>query len=219
MTPDSESWNCEIAFSLSSLPSSHSSSTLSLSVLSHSCCPSRRPSPLSRPVIRARPHFAQPFFPSLLFPHRTMWPFSSPSSSVGSPRPTTEMNDKESEEKRLLRKVDCLLMPLLTISFGLQYYDKVRLLSLYSLSLLTTTLSRGESFPRKTQLFRNPPPFDSLLWTDPYFPRYQAVLGSASIFGIIKDLGLSTSSIDQTTGKTVVSTLRYSTANSAFYWG
>lgn len=54
---------------------------------------------------------------------------------------------------------------ILTISFGIQYYDK-------------------------------------------------AVLGSASIFGIIKDLGLSTTSAEG-----VVSTLRYSTANSAFYWG
>ncbi|KAI5477384.1 hypothetical protein MNV49_006451 [Pseudohyphozyma bogoriensis] len=67
-------------------------------------------------------------------------------------------------ERALLWKVDCLLMPLLTVSFGLQYYDK-------------------------------------------------AVLGSASIFGIIKDLHLST------TSHGVTSTIRYSTANSAFYWG
>ncbi|GAA5915708.1 uncharacterized protein JCM6883_000613 [Sporobolomyces salmoneus] len=103
-----------------------------------------------------------------------MWPFSS--SSIGDPSPTTRqdaLTDQQLqtiEEKRVVRKVDWILMPLLTISFGLQYYDK-------------------------------------------------AVLGSASIFGIIKDLGLSTSSIDPETGKTVVSTLRYSTANSAFYWG
>ncbi|KAM0755064.1 MFS general substrate transporter [Meredithblackwellia eburnea MCA 4105] len=69
------------------------------------------------------------------------------------------------DERRLVRKVDLILMPLLTISFGLQYYDK-------------------------------------------------AVLNSASIFGIIADLGLSTKSASG-----VVSTLRYSTANSAFYWG
>ncbi|GAA6015957.1 hypothetical protein JCM11491_007125 [Sporobolomyces phaffii] len=103
-----------------------------------------------------------------------MWPFSS--SSIGDPSPTTRQDSltdaqrQTLEEKRVVRKVDWLLMPLLTISFGLQYYDK-------------------------------------------------AVLGSASIFGIIKDLGLSTTSINPVTGKAVVSTLRYSTANSAFYWG
>ncbi|TNY20536.1 MFS general substrate transporter [Rhodotorula diobovata] len=73
-------------------------------------------------------------------------------------------------ERRLVRKVDMLLMPVLLCSAGLQYYDK-------------------------------------------------AVLGSAAIFGIIKDLGLSTTHIDPETGKAVVSTLRYSTASSAFYWG
>jgi len=41
----------------------------------------------------------------------------------------------------------------------------------------------------------------------------KAVLGSASVFGIIPDLGLST------TTNGVVSTTRYSTANAAFYWG
>lgn len=61
------------------------------------------------------------------------------------------------------------VMPILTISYGLQYYDK-------------------------------------------------AVLGSASIFGIIKDLGLSTSTTSAS-GVVVTSTIRYSTANAAFYWG
>lgn len=27
-------------------------------------------------------------------------------------------------ERRLVRKIDCLLMPLLTVTLGLQYYDK-----------------------------------------------------------------------------------------------
>ncbi|GAA5942843.1 uncharacterized protein JCM15063_002810 [Sporobolomyces koalae] len=109
-----------------------------------------------------------------------MWPFSSCSTkdrSVGEPSASRRSESSDEmravaveEERRVVRKIDWLLMPLLTISFGLQYYDK-------------------------------------------------AVLGSASIFGIIKDLGLSTKSIDPVTGKTVVSTLRYSTANSAFYWG
>lgn len=43
-----------------------------------------------------------------------------------------------------------------------------------------------------------------------------AVLGSAAIFGIIKDLGLSTTHVNPDTGRTVTSTLRYSTASSAF---
>ncbi|KAK4051674.1 hypothetical protein OIO90_004624 [Microbotryomycetes sp. JL221] len=67
-------------------------------------------------------------------------------------------------ERRVLRKVDMILMPILTVSYGLQYYDK-------------------------------------------------AILGSAAIFGIIEDLGLST------TVNGVTSTLRYSTASAAFYWG
>ncbi|GAA5827780.1 hypothetical protein JCM5353_006415 [Sporobolomyces roseus] len=99
-----------------------------------------------------------------------MWPFSSTSPTIPQTGHGEAQDPQSLAEKRVVRKVDLLLMPLLTISFGLQYYDK-------------------------------------------------AVLGSASIFGIIKDLGLSTSSIDSETGKTVVSTLRYSTANSAFYWG
>lgn len=60
-------------------------------------------------------------------------------------------------------------MPILTISYGLQYYDK-------------------------------------------------AVLGSASVFGIIKDLGLSTTKTSAS-GVVTTSTLRFSTANAAFYWG
>ncbi|KAM0790032.1 hypothetical protein ACM66B_005361 [Microbotryomycetes sp. NB124-2] len=67
-------------------------------------------------------------------------------------------------ERRVVRKIDLILMPILTISYGLQYYDK-------------------------------------------------AILGSAAIFGIIEDLGLST------TRNGVVSTIRYSTASAAFYWG
>ncbi|GAA5832926.1 hypothetical protein JCM3766R1_000359 [Sporobolomyces carnicolor] len=104
-----------------------------------------------------------------------MWPFSS-SSVREAPANTVATSSDEhkevqvEEERRVVRKLDLILMPLLTISFGLQYYDK-------------------------------------------------AVLGSASIFGIIKDLGLSTTTVNPETGKAVVSTLRYSTANSAFYWG
>lgn len=67
-------------------------------------------------------------------------------------------------ESRLLLKIDLLLMPLMTIAYGLQFYDK-------------------------------------------------AILGSASIFGILNDLDLKTTSNGQT------SLTRYSTATSAFYWG
>jgi len=70
---------------------------------------------------------------------------------------------------RNLRSRSFSVMPILTISYGLQYYDK-------------------------------------------------AVLGSASIFGIIKDLHLSTSKTSAS-GAVVTSTIRYSTANAAFYWG
>ncbi|ESK87984.1 mfs [Moniliophthora roreri MCA 2997] len=69
-----------------------------------------------------------------------------------------------SESRRLVRKIDLLLMPILTVSYGLQFYDK-------------------------------------------------AVLGSASVFGIIEDLQLST------TVNGVTTTERYSTANAAFYYG
>lgn len=71
--------------------------------------------------------------------------------------------DSSAEEKRVLRKVDLILLPILTISYGLQFYDK-------------------------------------------------AVLGSASVYGIIADLGLSR----VVNGRTV--TTRYSTATAAFYW-
>ncbi|CEQ40197.1 SPOSA6832_01764 [Sporobolomyces salmonicolor] len=97
-------------------------------------------------------------------------PSFNDSTATKSDDSLTEEQRQTLAEKRLVRKVDWLLMPLLTVSMGLQYYDK-------------------------------------------------AVLGSASVFGIIKDLGLSTTHIDSATGKAVTSTLRYSTANSAFYWG
>ncbi|KAE8198899.1 hypothetical protein CF336_g1459 [Tilletia laevis] len=67
--------------------------------------------------------------------------------------------------RRLMLKMDILLMSLTTIAFGLQYYDK-------------------------------------------------AILGSASIFGILADLDLAQ---PLPGGKT--SLKRFSTASSAFYWG
>lgn len=76
---------------------------------------------------------------------------------------THSLTDKQ--QRRCLWKLDILLMPILTVSYGLQFYDK-------------------------------------------------AVLGGASVLGIIEDLGLST-----TTPTGAVSTIRYSTATAAFYWG
>ncbi|KAE8226630.1 hypothetical protein CF319_g803 [Tilletia indica] len=67
--------------------------------------------------------------------------------------------------RRLMLKLDILLMSLTTLAFGLQYYDK-------------------------------------------------AILGSASIFGILPDLELS-----QPLPGGKVSLQRFSTATSAFYWG
>ncbi|GAA5856058.1 hypothetical protein JCM8547_002960 [Rhodosporidiobolus lusitaniae] len=78
--------------------------------------------------------------------------------------------DRSAEERRVVRKLDLILMPILLVSFGVQYWDK-------------------------------------------------AVMGSSAVFGLIKDLHLSTSHVDPETGKTVTSTLRYSTASSSFYWG
>ncbi|SJX64605.1 related to DAL5-Allantoate and ureidosuccinate permease [Sporisorium reilianum f. sp. reilianum] len=70
-------------------------------------------------------------------------------------------------ERRLLWKIDLLLMPLMTIAYGLQFYDK-------------------------------------------------AILASASIFGILKDLELS---VVHPGPPKRTSLGRYSTATSAFYWG
>lgn len=74
-------------------------------------------------------------------------------------------------ERRLLWKIDILLMPLMTIAYGLQFYDK-------------------------------------------------AILGSATIFGILKDLDLSVVVSPAHAGHPATTSLeRYSTATSAFYWG
>ena len=70
-------------------------------------------------------------------------------------------------ERRLLWKIDLLLMPLMTIAYGLQFYDK-------------------------------------------------AILASASIFGILKDLDLA---VVHPGRPPKTSLERYSTATSAFYWG
>ncbi|WVQ82802.1 hypothetical protein IAT38_004934 [Cryptococcus sp. DSM 104549] len=67
-------------------------------------------------------------------------------------------------EKRVVRKIDAILLPIMLVTYGLQYYDK-------------------------------------------------SVLGTAAIYGIIKDLGLSQ------TINGVTYTTRYSTATAAFYYG
>ncbi|KAK4330274.1 Major facilitator superfamily domain-containing protein [Rhodotorula toruloides] len=102
------------------------------------------------------------------------------------------------DEKRLLRKLDFLIMPILLIIVGLQYYAPP------PSSALSFACHPSAAVP----------PF---LWLT--YTLSQAVLNSAAIFGIIPDLHLSTTHIDPTTGKKIVSTLRYSTASSAFYWG
>ncbi|BGO93168.1 hypothetical protein NBRC10512_007581 [Rhodotorula toruloides] len=107
------------------------------------------------------------------------------------------------DEKKLLRKLDFLMMPILLIIVGLQYYDKVNFAS-HSSSAFSFRLASGSPSAA----------FSSLTW----IPK-QAVLNSAAIFGIIPDLHLSTTHIDPATGKKIVSTLRYSTASSSFYWG
>ncbi|KAJ1017756.1 hypothetical protein NDA16_005075 [Ustilago loliicola] len=80
---------------------------------------------------------------------------------------STTANVGAISERRLLWKIDLLLMPLMTVAYGLQFYDK-------------------------------------------------AILGSASIFGILKDLELSVVHPGQ---PPKASLERYSTATSAFYWG
>ncbi|KAK8844791.1 hypothetical protein IAR55_006641 [Kwoniella newhampshirensis] len=67
-------------------------------------------------------------------------------------------------ERKVVRKIDALLLPIMLITYGLQYYDK-------------------------------------------------AVLGTAAVYGIIKDLHLSQ------TINGVTYTTRYSTATAAFYYG
>ena len=79
---------------------------------------------------------------------------------------TKVATDGGPSERRLLFKIDLLLMPIMTIAYGLQFYDK-------------------------------------------------AILSSASIFGILTDLELST----PIPGTNQTSLQRYSTATSAFYWG
>ncbi|KAL8738255.1 MAG: hypothetical protein Q9181_000935 [Wetmoreana brouardii] len=75
--------------------------------------------------------------------------------------------DKEAE-RRVLRKIDLFIIPLMWIGYGLVYYDK-------------------------------------------------AILGSAVLFGMTKDLGLSV--VDRTTTPPTTSTERLSWATSMFYFG
>ncbi|KAI0684268.1 MFS general substrate transporter [Cytidiella melzeri] len=69
-------------------------------------------------------------------------------------------------ERRLVWKVDLILMPIMTLTYGIQFHDKL-------------------------------------------------VFNSASVFGMIQDLGLET----PVPGTNTFSTRRYSTAAAAFYWG
>jgi hypothetical protein len=101
-----------------------------------------------------------------------MWPFSS--SSSNNPHPTTTTTTTTTsqmmslEEKKVLRKIDWILMPLLTISFGLQYYDKVSHTS-RSLSLTHTFIRRSLMRERKIVVSRGENTFSRYLTLTLFF--------------------------------------------------
>ncbi|KZT50799.1 MFS general substrate transporter [Calocera cornea HHB12733] len=82
------------------------------------------------------------------------------------PAQTSGSEWSPAEARRVLWKVDLILMPVLTFSYGLQFYDKF-------------------------------------------------VFSSGALFGLLADLQLQT----PVPGSTALSTVRYSTATAAFYWG
>ena len=100
----------------------------------------------------------------ILIPHPQLVPIRP---VVMTSTPTARGSVAAVSERRLLWKIDLLLMPLMTIAYGLQFYDK-------------------------------------------------AILASASIFGILKDLDLA---VVHPGRPPKTSLERYSTATSAFYWG
>lgn len=51
--------------------------------------------------------------------------------------------DRRAVERRLLWKVDLILMPILTITLGLQYYDKAALGSAAAFGILKDLVSRA----------------------------------------------------------------------------
>ncbi|OCF34903.1 allantoate permease [Kwoniella heveanensis BCC8398] len=87
------------------------------------------------------------------------------SSTASVPTPTAdELARLREAERRVVRKIDILLLPIMLVTYGLQYYDK-------------------------------------------------SVLGTAAVYGILKDLDLTR------TINGVTYTTRYSTATAAFYYG
>ncbi|KAL8711958.1 MAG: hypothetical protein Q9220_003654 [cf. Caloplaca sp. 1 TL-2023] len=90
-------------------------------------------------------------------------------------------------ERRVVRKIDLFLIPLMWIGYGLVYYDKVRLLRIHRIFL-----------------------YEPLT-------HAQAILGSAVLFGMTKDLQLSV--VDHSTTPPTTSTERLSWATSMFYFG
>lgn len=111
------------------------------------------------------------------------------------------------EERRLVRKVDWILLPvLLSVVGACSSCTDVG-------SLHRNRFPRLGVLTRAFRLFRSRRQRLGLSGLQ-YYDK--AVLGSAAIFGILKDLHLTTTRVDPTTGEAVVSTLRYSTASSAF---
>jgi MFS family permease len=91
-------------------------------------------------------------------------------------------------ERRVLRKIDMFLMPAMVIGYGLVYYDKVSP-NMSCIYLSIETVSN----------------------------RTKAILGSAALFGMTKDLQLSV--VDNSTTPPRVNTSRLSWATSIFYFG
>lgn len=50
-------------------------------------------------------------------------------------------DDRKAAERRLVRKMDAVLMPLLTVTLGLQYYDKAALGSAAAFGILKDLVS------------------------------------------------------------------------------
>ncbi|WVF66524.1 hypothetical protein IAT40_001264 [Kwoniella sp. CBS 6097] len=88
----------------------------------------------------------------------------SVASSTGTTPTADELARLREAERRVVRKIDMLLLPIMLVTYGLQYYDK-------------------------------------------------SVLGTAAVYGILKDLDLTR------TINGVTYTTRYSTATAAFYYG
>jgi hypothetical protein len=117
------------------------------------------------------------------------------------------------EERRLVRKVDWILLPVLLSVVGTYILALHNSLRESSGSVSSENAVGTQKADDSDHLSLLTQPLDGTTGLQ-YYDK--AVLGSAAIFGILKDLHLTTTHTDPTTGKAVVSTLRYSTASSAF---